>query len=66
MVAASAQELRDRELKPAIDFATIEMPVQIVSIKLNGSDVAKVQNPTNRWTRAVGACFVTNPCSRVP
>jgi hypothetical protein len=40
IVSASAQDLRDRELKPAIDFATIEMPVQIVSIKLKGTDVA--------------------------
>lgn len=36
----SAQELRDRELKPAFDFTTIQMPVEIVSIKLNGRDVA--------------------------
>ena len=38
--SASGQELRDRELRPAIDFTTIEMPVEIVSIKLNGKDVA--------------------------
>jgi hypothetical protein len=39
----SAQELRDRELKPAIDFTTIQMPVEIVSVKLRGSDVAPGQ-----------------------
>ncbi len=33
------QELRDRELRPAFDFTTIQMPVEIVSIKLNGRDV---------------------------
>jgi hypothetical protein len=38
--SVSAQELRDRELKPAFDFTTIQMPVEIVSIKLNGRDVA--------------------------
>ena len=39
----SAQELRDRELKPAIDFTTIQMPVEIVAIKLKGSEVAPGQ-----------------------
>src|SRR6185436_16564905 len=43
LASASAQELRDRELKPAFDFTTIETPVQIVSIKLNGSEVAPGQ-----------------------
>jgi hypothetical protein len=39
-VSASGQELRDRELKPAFDFTTVQMPVEIVSIKLNGKAVA--------------------------
>jgi hypothetical protein len=34
-----AQELKDRELKPAFDFTTIEMPVEITSIRLNGKNV---------------------------
>lgn len=38
--SASGQELRDRELRPAIDFTTIEMPVEIVSIKVKGKSVA--------------------------
>lgn len=38
--SASGQEFRDRELRPAIDFRTIEMPVEILSIKLKGKDVA--------------------------
>jgi len=55
VASASAQELRDRELKPAIDFTTIEMPVQIVSIKLNGSEVApgqKIKGDDN-WLKGV-------------
>ena len=34
-----AQELKDRDLRPAFDFTTIETPVEIVSITLNGKDV---------------------------
>src|SRR6185436_7507291 len=41
--STSAQELRDRQLKPAADFTTIQMPVEIVSVKLKGSDVAPGQ-----------------------
>lgn len=36
--SASGQELRDREL--SFDFTTVQMPVEIVSIKLNGKNVA--------------------------
>ena len=32
-----AQDVRDRELRPAFDFTTIQMPVEI-SLKLNGRD----------------------------
>jgi hypothetical protein len=56
MVAfASAQALRDHQLKPAVDFTTIEMPVQIVSSKLNGSEVApgqKIKGDDN-WLKGV-------------
>jgi hypothetical protein len=38
--SASGQELRDRELKPAFDFTTVQMPVEIVSIKLNGKNIS--------------------------
>lgn len=31
--------MRERELRPAFDFTTIQMPVEIVSIKLNGRDI---------------------------
>lgn len=34
-----AQQVRDRELQPAFDFTTIQMPVEIRSIKLNGKDI---------------------------
>jgi hypothetical protein len=34
-----ARQVRDRELRPAIDFAKIQMPVEIVAVKLNGEDV---------------------------
>ncbi len=34
-----AQQIRDRELIPAFDFTTIQMPVEILSIRLNGKDV---------------------------
>lgn len=34
-----AQEMKDRELRPEFDFTTIQMPVEIVSIKLNGTEV---------------------------
>lgn len=37
--SVSAQELRDRELHPAFDFTTIQMPVEIVSIKINGKEI---------------------------
>ena len=34
-----AQQLRDRELRPAFDFTKIEAPVEIISVKLNGKEV---------------------------
>lgn len=34
-----AQQLRDRQLTSAIDFTNVQMPVEILSIKLNGKDV---------------------------
>jgi len=34
-----AQQLMDRELQPAFDFTNIQMPVEILSIKLNGKEV---------------------------
>jgi hypothetical protein len=34
-----AQEMKTRELLPAFDFTKIEMPVELVSIKLNGEAI---------------------------
>lgn len=34
-----AQQLRDRGLSPAFDFSRVQMPVEIVAIKLNGEEV---------------------------
>lgn len=33
------QQLRDRELRPDSDFTNIQMPVEILSIKLNGKEI---------------------------
>lgn len=37
--SVGAQEVRDRELRPAFDLTTIQMPVEIVSLRLNGREV---------------------------
>jgi hypothetical protein len=34
-----AQDVKNRELKPEFDFTTIQMPVEIVSIKLKGKEL---------------------------
>lgn len=34
-----AQQVKERQLTPAFDFTTVQMPVEIVSIKLSGKDV---------------------------
>jgi hypothetical protein len=50
-----AQERRDRQLIPAYDFATIQMPVEIVSIRLNGKDLLpgeKIQG-NDKWLQGV-------------
>ena len=36
---ASAQELRNRQLRPAYDFSLIQMPVEMVTISLNGKEI---------------------------
>jgi hypothetical protein len=50
-----AQQARDRELRPAFDFTRIQMPVEIVSVKLNGEEVRpgeKIQGDDD-WLRGV-------------
>ena len=50
-----AQELKDRQLIPAYDFTTVQMPVEIVAIKLNGKDVLAGEkiNGDDNWLRGV-------------
>ena len=36
---ARAQQATEREVRPAFDFNKIQMPVEIVAVKLNGDDV---------------------------
>ena len=48
-----AQELKARQITWAYDVSTIQMPVEIVSIKLNGKDIApgeKIQGDENWLT----------------
>ena len=62
----SAQELKDRQLKPAFDFTTIESPVEIVSIKLKGKEVApgdKIKGDDD-WLK--GICFKVKNASDKP
>ena len=37
--ATFARQLREREIRPAFDFKRIQMPVEVVSLKLNGREV---------------------------
>lgn len=37
--SAFAQQVKDRQLMPAFDFANIQMPVEILSVKLNGKGI---------------------------
>jgi hypothetical protein len=60
------QELRDREIRPAFDFTTIQMPVEIVSIKLNGREVnpgEKIKGDDD-WLR--GLSFTVKNISEKP
>jgi hypothetical protein len=36
---ASAQELKDREVRPAFDFSLIQMPVEFLSVRLKGREL---------------------------
>lgn len=50
-----AQQVRDRQLRPAFDFTQIQMPVEIVSVKLNGAEVRpgeKIQGDED-WLRGL-------------
>jgi hypothetical protein len=50
-----AQQVRDRQVRPAFDFTQIQMPVEIVSVKLNGEEVRpdeKIQGDDD-WLRGL-------------
>ena len=70
LVAASlsiaAQEIRDRQLSPSFDFAKIQMPVEIVSIKLNGKEIQPGQKikGDDDWLR--GVSFTLKNISGLP
>jgi hypothetical protein len=54
-VLALGQEVRERELKPSSDFTLIQMPVEVVSIKLRGEEVkaGKKIKAGEDWLRGV-------------
>lgn len=39
LLATQAQELRDRQLTWAYDYSTVQMPIEILSITLNGNEI---------------------------
>ena len=50
-----AQEIKDRQLTPAYDFSAIQMPVEIVAIRLNGKEIVpgeKIQG-NDEWLRGI-------------
>lgn len=52
---AFAQDVRDRELKLAYDYSKMQMPIEILSIKLNGKEVQpgeKIKGDDN-WLRGL-------------
>ena len=52
---SQAQELKARQITWAYDISTIQMPVEIVSIKLNGKDIVpaeKIQGDEN-WLKGI-------------
>jgi hypothetical protein len=54
-ISIQAQEGSERQLIPAYDFATIQMPVEIVSIRLNGKDILpgeKIKG-NDKWLQGV-------------
>jgi hypothetical protein len=57
-----AQEMRDRELTPAYDFALVQSPIEITSIRLNGKDIQpreKIKG-NDDWLRGVSFTLKNN------
>jgi hypothetical protein len=51
-----ASEIKDRQVRPAFDLSSIQMPVEIVSIKLNGKEIQpgeKIQG-NDDWLQGLG------------
>ena len=54
-VSIQAQEIRERQITPAYDLATMQSPVEIVSIKLNGKEIVpgeKIEGNDN-WLQGI-------------
>ena len=54
-VSIHAQEIRERQITPAEDLATMQSPVEIVSIKLNGKEILpgeKIEGNDN-WLQGI-------------
>lgn len=54
-ISTQAQELKDRQLTWAYDYSTIQMPIEIVSITLNGKEVRpgeKIKGDEN-WVKGL-------------
>jgi hypothetical protein len=53
-LSVQAQEIKDRQLLPAYDFAKVQMPVKIVSIELAGKTIAPGEpiKGDDNWLRA--------------
>jgi hypothetical protein len=66
IASAPAQELRDRELKPRSISQPFEMPFEIVSVKLKGSDVALGQKIRGDDDWLKGASFILKNVSDKP
>jgi hypothetical protein len=61
-----AQQLRDRELRPAFDLTNIQMPVEILSIKLNGKEIQPGEKITGDDDWLQGLSFTMKNISDKP
>jgi hypothetical protein len=54
-LSVQAQEIKDRQLLPAYDFAKVQMPVKIVSIELAGKTIAPGEpiKGDDNWLRGI-------------
>ena len=66
VTAVSAQDLRNRELIPAFNLTRAQMPVEIVSIKLNGKEVAQGEKIIGNDDWLKGASFTVRNISDKP